>query len=292
MSAALVTVGVVVVLLVPLGLIGVLVVKQALGLVAFTRRTLAQQGVPGLLAPLPDRLARRLERALAGWSRAPHGLPPEVTSWQHMGQALGVAAGVVGSVAHLALMLALMLVALFFLLRDGAALIRWAERTSTLPEGRLRSVLLELRSVSRSLLGAQLGSGLIQAAVATIGYAVAGVPSPLLFGVVSLAASFIPIGGVSLVGVPLAGLVWLMGRPKSAAFLVAWIPLATGLVDYVVRPLLVGGRTHIHGALVFFALVGGIFAFGPIGIVVGPLALALFLSVSAIQRREREGLAA
>src|SRR5262249_42738111 len=156
------------------------------------------------------------------------------------------------------------------LLRDGPALISWAESTSTLPEGRLRYLLLELRRVSRSVLGAQLGSGLAQAAVATIGYAVSGVPAPLMFGLLSLVASFIPIGGVSLVGVPLAGLLLLMGRTGWAIFLAVWTFVATGLVDNVVRPLLVGGKTHLHGALVFFALLGGLLMFGPIGIVVGP----------------------
>jgi predicted PurR-regulated permease PerM len=287
LSAALVTVAVVLVLIVPLWFFGLLLVREVAGLIAFVRHTLEQQGLPGLLGPLPAWLTRWADRALARWSSGPHDLSAALADWSHAGQALGAAAGVVGSVTHLLLMAGLMLVALFFLLRDGGALISWAERTSTLPEGRLRSVLLELRTVSKSVLGAQLGSGLIQAAIATIGYAATGIPSPPLFGLISLAASFIPIGGVSLVGLPLAGLLLLTGHTGNAIFLAIWTTVATGLVDNVVRPLLVHGKTHIHGALVFFALVGGILTFGPIGLVVGPLALALFLTVSGIQRRER-----
>ncbi len=93
------------------------------------------------------------------------------------------------------------------------------------------------------------------------------------------------MGGVSLVGVPLAALLWLTGHPGRAVFLALWTVLLTGLIDNLIRPLLVRGATHLHTGLVFFALLGGLLAFGPIGIVVGPLALALFLSVSAIQRR-------
>jgi predicted PurR-regulated permease PerM len=139
------------------------------------------------------------------------------------------------------------------------------------------------------VLGAQLVSGLAQSVVATTGYAVAGVPHPLVFGVVSFVASFLPIGGVSLVGVPLAGLLWLTGRPGWALFLAIWTVLLTGLIDNVIRPLLVRGQKKLHDGLVFFALLGGLLAFGPIGIIVGPLSLALFLSVSAIQRHDYNG---
>ena len=131
-----------------------------------------------------------------------------------------------------------------------------------------------------------MGSGLAQSVVATIGYLLAGVPDPVVFGLVSLAASLIPVGGVSLVGVLLAALLWLTGHPGRAIFLGAWTILLTGLIDNLIRPLLVRGRSHLQTGLVFFALLGGLLAFGPIGIVAGPLALALFLSVSAIERRE------
>ncbi|HEY7371383.1 MAG TPA: AI-2E family transporter [Polyangia bacterium] len=286
LSAALVTLGVLLVLLPPLALIGAIVVKEALGAVAFVRHTLELQGLPGLHLRLPGWLARWLNEALARGSRTQRDLASELANWPHVRQALGAAAGLVGSATRFALMTVFMLSALFFLLRDGPALISWADRTPTMPSGRVRSLLLELRTVSKSVLGAQLGSGLAQSAVATVGYALAGIPNPLVFGVVSLAASLIPIGGVSLVGVPLAVLLWLTGRPGWAVFLVVWTVLLTGLIDSVIRPLLVHGATHLNDGLVFFALLGGLLAFGPMGIVVGPLLLALFVSVSAIQRRE------
>jgi predicted PurR-regulated permease PerM len=290
LSATLVTVGVVLLLLIPLFLIGVVVVKEVLGAIAFVRHTLEQQGVPGLVARLPDWLAKWVRDALARGSRAQGGLSSELANWPRVREALGTAAGVVGSTSHVALLAVLMLLALFFLLRDGPDLIGWADRTPTMPPGRVRSLLLELRGVSRSVLGAQLASGLAQAVVATIGYAIAGVPDPIVFGAVSLAASLIPIGGVSLVGLPLAGLLWLTGHHGRAIFLALWIAVLTGTIDNVIRPLIVRGETKLPGGLVFFALLGGLLAFGPIGIVVGPLTLALYLSVSTIQRREQSGI--
>ena len=282
LSAALVTIGVLIVLLVPTGVIGLLALKQALGLVAFVRRTMAHGGVAEVLAPLPHWLAPLVNEMLARWTSASRDLaPPDLDRWS---QALVVAASAVGSGIHFVVMVALMLIALFFLLRDGAALIGWMEDASALGKGRVRSLLLELRGVSRSVLGAQLGSGIVQATVATVGYFLSGVPSPLLFGLLSLAATFIPVGGVSLLGAPLAGMLWLTGHPGWAVFLLALTTVGTGLIDNVVRPLLVRGATQLNGALVFFALLGGLLSFGPIGVVVGPLALALFLSVSGLQR--------
>jgi len=286
LSGALITAGVVLVVLVPLCLVAGVVVKEAHGAIAFVSQTLKEEGMPGLIARLPDWLEPWVNRILARGSRAEHDLDPELANWPRLNQTLGAAAGILGSLSHFALMAILMVVALFFLLRDGPALIDWADRTPRMPPGRVRSILLELRSVAKSVLGAQLASGLAQSVVATIGYAIARVPHPLVFGALSLAASFFPIGGVSLVGVPLAALLWLTGHQGWAVFLAAWTVLLTGLIDNTIRPLLVHGGTHLPSSLVFFALLGGLLALGPIGIVVGPLTLALFLSVSAIQRRD------
>ncbi len=287
LSAAIVTAGVTVVLLVPAFFVAALVVRQVPVASAFISRTLAEHGMRNLIARLPAPLVPWVNEALA---RAQRDLGPDLANWQHLRQALAAGAVAVGSASHFVLMTALTLVAVFFLLRDGAALIDWAEGASGLPPGRVRQLLATLHDVSNAVLVAQLCSGLAQAFVATIGYAIAGIPSPIVFGVVSLAASFIPIGGVSLIGVPLAVLLGLLGHPGRAIFLGIWIVAVTGLIDNFIRPLLVGGRTNLHGGLVFFALIGGLLACGPIGVVVGPLALALFLSVDSVRRNQNPGV--
>jgi len=281
LSAALVTAGVMLLLLAPIGFVAAVVVQQALAAIAFVSRTLEQHGLPGLLARLPTWLVPWVHSALAQGQRE---LGTELPDWPRLRQALGAGVVILGSASHLALMSALMLVAIFFLLRDGPALITWAEQAPSIAPGRVRQLLLELRRASKAVLGAQLASGVAQAIVATIGYALAGVPSPVVFGVLSLAASFIPIGGVSLVGVPLSVLLWLSGRHAWAIFLASWTVVLTGLIDNLVRPLVVRGGTNLPSGLVFFSLFGGLLAFGPIGVVLGPLALALFLSVNAMQR--------
>src|SRR5262245_30140 len=199
LSAALATVGVVLVVLIPLTLLGTLVVHEALHLAAVLRHTLEEKGTEGTLAPLPDWAERWADQALERYGKNPRALASELRIWSRSGWVLSTLAAALGSASRLLLMLGLMLVALFFLLRDGHALVDWMERTSPLPAGRLRRLLDELRRVSKSVIGANLATGIAQATVATIGYAIAGVPSPILFGTLTLIASFIPSVGTMVV---------------------------------------------------------------------------------------------
>jgi predicted PurR-regulated permease PerM len=287
LSAALVMLGAVLVVVIPLFVLSVVVIKQAVGLAAFIRQAVGQRGWARLLAPLPDALERRANEALASWS-AQHPGYGGLINGSRAEWAIGKAGGLVGSVGHAAYQLVLLVVALFFLLRDGRALVDWGEQSSPMPPGQFRALLLELKRVSGSVVGAQLVSGLVQSVVATVGYVISGVPSPILFGALTLPASFIPTPGTAIVGLPLAGLLWMMGRGGWAIFLAAWTTLVTGLVDNVVRPHFVRGGTDLNGALIFFAFLGGLLTFGPMGLIVGPLALVLFVSVVKIRRRERD----
>ena len=94
--------------------------------------------------------------------------------------------------------------------------------------------------------------------------------------------------GTALVTFPVAGLMLLLGHPWSALFLAVWAALAVGLVDNLLRPMLIRGQGQLNGALVFFSLIGAMSAFGAEGLFVGPLALAFFLAVVRTRRHERE----
>jgi predicted PurR-regulated permease PerM len=81
-------------------------------------------------------------------------------------------------------------------------------------------------------------------------------------------------------------LLLITGHPGMALFLSLWGVLVVGLVDNLIKPLLIRRGLDIHGAIVFFALIGGMAAFGAIGLLVGPLAVALFLAVLRIYHRD------
>ena len=154
------------------------------------------------------------------------------------------------------LKLALMLIAFFFLLRDGRALVDWIIGATPLRADACASMMREFRDVARSVLGANFITGGVQAAIATIGFFIARAPSPIFFGLLTLFASLIPSVGTALVTLPVAGLMLLLGHPWAALFLALWALVVVGLIDNVLRPMLIRGRVQLHGALVFFSLIG------------------------------------
>jgi predicted PurR-regulated permease PerM len=98
----------------------------------------------------------------------------------------------------------------------------------------------------------------------------------------------IPAIGAGLVCIAASGLLLAIGKPIGAAFLLAWSLLVVGLVDNLVKPLLIRQYVRINGVIVLFSLLGGLGAFGGIGLLVGPLSIALFLAVLRIYQRGRD----
>ncbi len=116
--------------------------------------------------------------------------------------------------------LAMMMIAFFFILTDGKRLVSWV--TGGIAPGQRPHPGAARRSagmVTRSVMGSNVLTGMAQAAVATVGYLIVQAPKPLFFGLATLLASFIPSVGTAIVALPLAGLLYLMGRPWAALFL-------------------------------------------------------------------------
>ena len=126
-----------------------------------------------------------------------------------------------------------------------------------------------------------------QGVVATIGYALLGVPRPLLFGALTAVASFVPIFGTMLIAVPLsAWMVSLYGWGWGLGLLLYGVGVV-GVVDNIVRPIVMRGNTKIHPLLIFLAVFGGMWWLGLAGVLIGPVVVASFLAMSTILR---EGL--
>jgi predicted PurR-regulated permease PerM len=282
--AALFTAATIVLILIPLAGLAMIAVHEATNAIAVVKRTLAAEGMAGLIARAPDPIEGWLHRMVPSQLDAARPLAAS-GRW-----AVGALSSVLAVMARFGLQLALMLIAFFFLLRDGRALLEWLIGATPLAPDRIRWMMREFRGVSRSVLGANFVTGAVQAIVATIGFAIGHAPSPVFFGLLTLFSSFVPSIGTMLVTLPVAGLVLLLGRHWAALFLAIWAVVVVGLIDNVIRPLLIRGQgQQLHGALIFFSLIGAMSAFGAIGIFLGPLALAFFLAVVRTRRQEREG---
>jgi predicted PurR-regulated permease PerM len=182
--------------------------------------------------------------------------------------------GALGSLLGFAIMLFL----LFFFLRDGDAMMARARRLIPLDEERKGRLFRQLSGVTRAIVVGTSVTALLQGVLIGIGFTIAGLPSPVVFGVLAGLLSMLPVGGAAFVWGPAAIWLFIEGRWGYGIFMLVWGFLSAGL-DNVLRPMLISGRARISALAVFIGVLGGIPAFGSIGIIAGPVVLSLALAL-------------
>jgi predicted PurR-regulated permease PerM len=180
-----------------------------------------------------------------------------------------------------------MLYLLYFLLRDGAALSQSIARAIPLYARQTDRLLVQFVTVVRATVKGNIVIALIQGVLGGLAFWVLGLPAPLLWGALMALLSLLPAVGAALVWVPVALYYLFTGSLLAAAGLTAWGVLAIGLVDNVLRPILVGKDTKLPDYLVLVTTIGGIAVFGLNGFVIGPVIAALFLAAWDLFGAER-----
>ncbi len=187
------------------------------------------------------------------------------------GQAGSLLANVLATVGSLLVML----FALFFLLRDGTAFAEVVRRLLPFPEAESQRLI----NVTSDLVVASVGAGLTVAAVqgfiGGIAFWALGLPAPAVWGVAMAITSLLPVIGATIVWVPMALWLFLSGEVTRAIVLSLICAVVLGSADNVLRPLLLSGRTSASGLVVFIGLLGGVAAFGFVGLVLGPIVLVI-----------------
>ncbi len=181
-----------------------------------------------------------------------------------------------------------MLYLLFFLLRDGRVLSDRIARTLPLREDHAQRLLAQFVTVVRATVKGNIVIAVVQGVLGGVAFAVLGLPGALLWGTLMSLLSLLPAVGAALVWGPVAAYMLFAGQIWSAVGLTLWGVLAIGLVDNVLRPILVGRDTHMPDYLVLVTTLGGIAVFGINGFVIGPVIAAMFLvawSLFAAMRR-------
>ena len=246
-------------ILLPLTALVLIAVREALHAAGLDQRDAGiERGVAGLVEKLPDPLdgwvRRQLQKILPGQMQKLQSRIGTSGRW-----ALRDRIGDGEVIGHLLFQLAMMLIAFFFLLVSRHDLVDWLLPSQPPAPDRLRGVLTELRVVARSVLGANFITSAAQAAVATVGFLIARAPSPIFFGLLTLITSMIPSIGSALITLPVAGLLLLTGHRWAALFLMIWALFVVGLIEQFLSPVLIkGGAANLHGALIFFSLIGAI----------------------------------
>lgn len=175
---------------------------------------------------------------------------------------------------------------LFYFLIDGSRAVRFLKRVSPLADDEDEELMKDFVSMSRAVIKGSLVIAIVQGVLGGIGFMVAGLPSPAIWGTVMGIFSLIPFVGTGIVWFP-AGL-WLLfsGDTWQGVFLLLYGMSIVSTVDNVLRPKLVGRDTQIPPLLVFFSTIGGLSLFGIAGFLIGPIIVSFFLALVRIYNRE------
>src|SRR5512133_4149450 len=171
-----------------------------------------------------------------------------------------------------------MLYLLFFLLRDGKTLAARAARTLPLAPQHTTRLLAEFATVVRATVKGNVLVALVQGVLGGVAFWFLGITGPLLWGALMALLSLLPAVGAALVWGPVAAYLLASGSLWQAIGLTVWGVLVIGLVDNVLRPILVGKQTRLPDYLVLIATLGGLSVFGINGFVIGPVIAAMFLA--------------
>ena len=290
LAALLLTLAGIVLIVVPGTLIALAFVTQADDLIARIQEIAAQHHV----AKLSDLLRIPVAERLLAWVGSYVPLTTDqVETWLvQNGRGLlltlmGVSGAALASALGAAVGLVLVLFLLFFFLRDGEELIRRAMRLVPMGEDRKAVLLDHLSSVTRALVLGMLLTAAAQGALLGIGFVIVGLPSPVVFGVLTALASAVPLVGTALVWIPAVLVLLAQGRTWAALVLVVWSLGLVTSVDNVIRPLVVSGRAGLPTFAVFLGLVGGLAAFGAIGMFLGPVIVALTIALLRFAEESR-----
>lgn len=191
------------------------------------------------------------------------------------GRTLGFVGGLVGVVVEIFFVIFTM----YYLFRDGHKIVNALPDVLPLERAQSEKILARTREVISASLYGVLVIASIQGALGGLMFWILGLPSPLVWAVVMTLLSMIPMAGAFIVWVPAAIFLALTGFWGKAIILTIWGALVIGTVDNFLRPKLVGEKTKLHELFIFFSVLGGLKVFGILGIVLGPVVLAITLAL-------------
>jgi len=178
----------------------------------------------------------------------------------------------------------IMLFSFYFLLIDGPVFLEWIKGNLPFPEKQKEGLVKRVRDMVISTIYGGVAVAVCQGLIGGIAYLFLGVGSPVLWGSLTALMSFVPMIGTFAVWGPIAGYFFLYGEVTKGIIMVLVGVLVIAMIDNVLKPLIIGGRTKMHTLIIFFSVLGGIKQFGLIGLIMGPLVVVFFLSVIEIFR--------
>src|SRR5678815_1452172 len=263
-------------------------VSAFLGIVLQQALTMSDQAIPWLNQHLGAATAFNVQEwgvkkfpALAKYMPSQEQLLQQVgTAAKAAGTFLvGFASRMTATTAAFLLNLFVMFYAMFFFFRDGDKILERIFYYTPLNDEDETRMLTQFASITRATVKGTLMIGVIQGTLAGIAFWVAGIEGAALWGTIMTILSIIPGIGAALVWVPAVIILFVTGQYLTATLLAAWCAAVVGTVDNFLRPVLVGRDAKMPDLLILIGTLGGLFLFGPMGFIVGPIVCGLFLTV-------------
>ncbi len=273
LAALLATILVVIFILTPLILLGVQVFKEASQLYVSLTQSSGREVILNIFRGATDKI-QQLIPGTQNFSLNLDQYLKQGATW--LVQNLGA---IFSNFASLLVDSFIFLLAFYYLLKDGERLKKIVLHISPLSEADNEKIFNKLELAVNSVVRGNLVVALIQGVSVSIGLTIFGVPNAVLWGMIAAITALIPGIGTSLVIIPAIAYLFLAGQNMAAVGLIIWGILAVGLIDDFLGPKIVGHGMKLHPLLVILSVLGGIVFFGPMGFLLGPLALSLFFAL-------------
>ncbi|HWF13468.1 MAG TPA: AI-2E family transporter [Candidatus Acidoferrales bacterium] len=274
-AAGLITLGVTLILIIPVLLIAVMFVREGISAAGDIQRAMGT-GHYGWFGKAWAWIGSKI--AAQGIRLDLRGLVREEASnaGGYMAAKLG---GVIRNIVVFLFELLVTLFALFYFIKDGDAILTGLRNFLPFEETMKERMLAEARELIFASVTTSVVIAVVQGLICGVAFAIVGLGSPVFWGVVMAFLSLLPVVGAWPVWVPAT--IWLFssGHAGRAVILVIICGAVGGMVDNVLRPVLLGGRASLNGLLVFISVLGGIAVFGVLGVILGPIVVATAVGI-------------
>jgi predicted PurR-regulated permease PerM len=177
---------------------------------------------------------------------------------------------------------------MYYLFRDGETIVNNLRGVLPLNKSQSERIFARTQEVVSASVYGVVTIAMIQGLLGGLAFWLLGLPSPVLWAVLMTFVCMIPVAGSFMVWVPLAIYLILSGHWTKAIILLAWGAFVVSTIDNFVRPKLIKNQTKLHELFVFFSVLGGMSVFGILGIVLGPVVLAITLGLLDTLRHDEE----
>jgi len=205
--------------------------------------------------------------------------------------------GLLSSIPSIILNFFVMMFVVYYLLKDGDIVARRIRNILPLRESHKEEVMQKFHNVTFEVFYANLSVAALQGLLGTIGFMILGVPSPILWGAVMTLFALIPYFGTAIIWLPAAlNFLFLGYLQDNASFtikgiiLILYGALVISTIDNIAKPKLIGRKAKVHPVLVLLGILGGLSLFGLIGLILGPVMLALLMTFIDIYEKEKQEL--